>query len=309
MRFVLGLDGGGTKTDCVLKDETGAVLVRTRSGPSNPSRVGLEAALAALMDAAEKALAASAKSAIEIAAVHGGIAGAGAVRAIPDLTRELKRNFPSATVLITTDLSIALAATRELPSVVVIAGTGSAVLGRDSSGTLVREGGWGPTLGDPGSAYDIGRRAVVLGLRHSSPSENFHLGGEILHAFDCNWVELQERICRNADSILPKVFPIVANAANRGDGFARALLRAAAEELAEFVARVVESLKLQRQPFFLAKTGGVFARSPFLDDPFDALARKVAPMAKIGPLPEPIAEFAARTAVECLDSPVKNVVG
>src|ERR1700730_7408101 len=76
MRFVLGLDGGGTKTDCVLMDETGAVLVRTRSGPSNPSRVGLEAALAALIDAAEKALAASAKSAIEIAAVHGGIAGA-----------------------------------------------------------------------------------------------------------------------------------------------------------------------------------------------------------------------------------------
>jgi N-acetylglucosamine kinase-like BadF-type ATPase len=308
MRFVLGLDGGGTKTDCVLMDETGAILVRTRSGPSNPSRVGLEAALAALIDAAEKALAASAKSAIEIAAVHGGIAGAGAVRALPDLARELKRNFPSATVLINTDLSIALAATRELPSVVVIAGTGSAVIGRDSSGNLAREGGWGPTLGDPGSAYDIGRRAVVLGLRQSSRSENSYLGSEILHAFDCDWVELQERIRRNADSILPRVFPIVANAANQRDDFARALLHTAAEELADLVARVVESLKLQQQPFFLAKTGGVFARSPFLDDHFDALVRKIAPRARIGPLPEPIAEFAARTAVKCLDSPVKNVV-
>jgi N-acetylglucosamine kinase-like BadF-type ATPase len=306
MRFVLGLDGGGTKTDCVLMDETGAVLVRTRSGPSNPSRVGLEAALAALIDAAEKALAASAKSAIEIAAVHGGIAGA--ARVIPDLARVLKRNFPSATVLISTDLSIALAATRELPSVVIIAGTGSAVMGRDSSGNLAREGGWGPTLGDPGSAYDIGRRAVIFGLRQSSSSENTRLPDEILHAFDCNWVELQEHIRRNADSILPRVFPIVARAANHGDDFARALLHTAAGELAELVTRVVESLKLQRLPVFLAKTGGVFGRSPFLDDPFDALVRKIAPKARIGPLPEPIAEFAARTAVECLDSPVKNVV-
>jgi len=306
MRYVLGFDGGATKTDCVLMDETGAILAGTRSGPSNPSRVGLDDAVAALIDAADKALAASGKSAAEIASIGGGIAGIGTARAFPDLARKLKLKFPNAHVLLNSDLSMALAATQEIPSAVVIAGTGSAVIGRDSSKKLAREGGWGPILGDPGSAYDIGRKAVLLGLRDFLVGEKSYLGNEILHAFRCNWVDLQDQIRAKPDGILPKVFPIVANAANQGDNSARTLLHAAAEDLSELVARVVQSLKLQEQPFFLAKTGGVFNRSPFLDDHFDALVRKTAPKVRIGPLPEPVAEFAARAGVECLNSPVRN---
>ncbi len=303
MRYVLGFDGGGTKTDCVLMDETRAVLSRGRSGPSNPARVGLDAAVASLMEAAEKALAASGKSAAEIASIHAGIAGVGSARAIPDLVRELQLKFPNSTVLINTDLSMVLAATQEIPSVVIIAGTGSAVLGRSSPENLAREGGLGPILGDPGSAYDIGRKAIVVGLRHWLYGEDSPLGNEILRMFHSNWVELQDQIRLNAEGILPKVFPIVTAAASRGDDSARALLHAAAEDLSELAVRVIQSLKLQQQPFFLAKTGGVFNRSPFFDDPFDALVRKIAPQARIGPLPEPIAEFAARAAVESLNSP------
>jgi N-acetylglucosamine kinase len=307
MRYVLGFDGGGTKTECVLMDESRQILARTRSGPSNPARVGLDAAVAALLEGAEQALAASGKSASEIVSIHGGIAGAGAARAVSELAQKLNLKFPKAVVFLNNDLSMALAATQEIPSVVVIAGTGSAVIGRNSPGTLSREGGLGPILGDPGSAYDIGRKAVVLCLRHSHRGQNSPLGEEILHAFRCNWVDLQDQIRANADSVFPKVFPIVARAANEGDRSARALLQSAAEDLSELVAAVVEDLGLPQKAFFLAKTGGVFGRSPFFDDPFDALAANIAPNARIGPLPMPIAEFAAQSAVQCLDSPVRNV--
>src|SRR5580704_19505590 len=57
MRFVLGLDGGGTKTDCVLMDETGAILARSQAGPSNPLRVGFGAAIASVRQAARQAIA------------------------------------------------------------------------------------------------------------------------------------------------------------------------------------------------------------------------------------------------------------
>src|SRR5271156_3751614 len=194
MRYVLGFDGGGTKTDCVLMDETRAVLARGRAGPSNPARVGLDAAVASLTEAAEKALAASGKSAAEIASIHAGIAGVGSARAIPDLVRELQLKFPNSTALINSDLSMALAATQEIPSVVVIAGTGSAVMGRNSPENLAREGGWGPILGDPGSAYDIGRKAIVLSLHHWLRGQNSPLGNEILQLFHCNWVELQDQV-------------------------------------------------------------------------------------------------------------------
>jgi glucosamine kinase len=307
MRCVLGFDGGGTKTDCVLMSESRQILARTRSGPSNPARVGLDAAFAALLEAAEKALAASGKSASEVLSIHGGIAGVAAARAIPDLTQKLALRFPNALVFLNNDLSMALSATQQIPSIVVIAGTGSAVIGRTTPDILAREGGLGPILGDPGSAYDIGRKAVVLCLRHSRQGENSPLGHEILHKFQCNWVDLQDQIRSNADSVFPKVFPIVAKAANEGDTSARALLQSAAEDISQLLAPVVENLGLREQSFFLAKTGGVFGRSAFFDEPFDALAAKIAPHARIGPLPEPIAVFAARTAVNCLDSPVRKI--
>ena len=309
MRCVLGFDGGGTKTDCVLMDETGSILARTRSGPSNPTRVGLDTALAALYDAAEKALRASGKGAADIFFVHGAVAGAGVARATQEVIRRLKEKFPKATVLIGSDLSLGLSATQEIPSVLVIAGTGSAVIGRNSPESLAREGGLGPILGDPGSAYDIGRKALVLGLRHLLRGETSYLGNEILRFFDCNWSDLQDRIRTNAEDVLPKVFPIVANAANGGDESARAILKEAAEDLSELAVRVIERLQLRERPFFLAKTGGVFGRSASFDEHFDTLIRRIASNVRIGPLPEPVAEFAARAAVQCLDSEVKHIGG
>jgi N-acetylglucosamine kinase-like BadF-type ATPase len=305
MRYVLGLDGGGTKTDCVLMDETGAILARSRSGPSNPSRIGFDATVAALYKAAEKTLAASGTSAHEIAAIHAGVAGAGAAGVIPNLTQALKIDFPRASVLINTDLVMALAATQETPSVAVIAGTGSAVIGRGSSGQLTREGGLGPILGDPSSAYDIGRRAVALGLRHHLLGGSSPLGEAILKVVESDWAGLQERIRVDSERILPKIFPVVVDAANKSDESANALLRSAAEELSELAILVIERLELTEKPFFLAKTGGVFGRSASFDGAFDAAIRRVASQARIGPL-QPIAEFAARAALACLHSPSKH---
>ncbi len=307
MRYVLGFDGGGTKTDCVLMDESGAILARARSGPSNPSRVPLDFAYAALVEAMDKALESGGKSAMDVASVCGAIAGAGLATAIPEFHRRLQIKFPSATIFVDTDLSMALSATGESPSLVAIAGTGSAVIGRDACGTLAREGGFGPVLGDPGSAYDVGRKAMILCLSQGRAGENSYLANEILDAFKCNWIELQAQIRAHPDGVLTKIFPIVAKAANEGDESARGLLRSAAEELAGFVKRVVERLNLQNEPFFLAKTGGVFNRSAHLDRHFDELVREIAPKTRIGPLPKPVAEFAAQWAVDCLDSPVRKV--
>src|SRR4029077_8877896 len=147
MRCVLGFDGRGTKTECVLMDETSAVLARTLSGPSNPSRVSLHTAVTALIDAAEQSLKISAKTAADIAAIHAGIAGVGAAGAIPEVARLLKAKFPAASVTIDSDLNVSLASTQEIPSILVIAGTGSAVIGRSAPDALAREGGLGPILG------------------------------------------------------------------------------------------------------------------------------------------------------------------
>lgn len=306
MRYVLGFDGGGTKTDCVLMDETGVILARTRSGPSNPSRISLDSAMASLLEAAEKALAAAKVPADEIRGVVGGIAGAGAAGILSVMMQRMKKRFPGSTVSFVTDLSMTLAATNEIPSVAVIAGTGSAVFGRSSPEITARDGGFGPVLGDPGSAYDIGRKAVSLALTRYLARRFFPLGNEVLALFNCNWVQLQDAIRESPDTILPRVFPLVANAANGGDPDAQELLRNSAKELAGLLGNVVGQLGLREQSFFLAKTGGVFGRSRYFDEAFENAALEIAPSVRIGSLPRPVVEFAAQCAVDCLDSLVRE---
>src|ERR1700724_1538454 len=101
MRYVLGFDGGGTKTDCVLMDESGAILARSRSGSSNPTSFGVEASLASLSGAATDALRAAGRSEKEVAYVVAGVSGAGETSMRWALQSGMQPRFPNARILIT----------------------------------------------------------------------------------------------------------------------------------------------------------------------------------------------------------------
>jgi N-acetylglucosamine kinase-like BadF-type ATPase len=304
MRWVLGFDGGGTKTDCVLMDESGAILARSRSGASNPTSFGVETSLASLSGAASDALRAARRSGQDVAYVVAGVSGAGETNARSELQSRLQPGFPNATILITSDLVLSLEATGEIPSVVVIAGTGSAVLGRAARLKLARAGGFGPVIGDPGSAYDIGRKAVAMCFQKHLDSEPFPLGAKILESFQCKFGELFDQSRARPGDVFPKIFPVIASAAEIGDAAARTLLTGAAQDLQEQAHEVIEKLKLGDSNFFLAKTGGVFDGSAFFNTQFDELIREIAPKARIGRLPRTVAEAAAELAREGLKSPL-----
>src|SRR5229473_639188 len=104
MRWVLGFDGGGTKTDCVLMDESGAVVARARSGASNPTSFGVEVSLASLAEAAKDALRTAGRSEKDVAYVVAGVSGAGEPSMRWALQSGLQPGFPNATILITSDL-------------------------------------------------------------------------------------------------------------------------------------------------------------------------------------------------------------
>jgi N-acetylglucosamine kinase-like BadF-type ATPase len=54
---VVGVDGGGTKTEAVIIDADQRVIGEGRAGPSNPLRVGIAAAAAAVREAIDDACA------------------------------------------------------------------------------------------------------------------------------------------------------------------------------------------------------------------------------------------------------------
>lgn len=260
--------------------------------------------MASLSAAAEEALRVAGKSAKDVVYVVAGVSGAGETNMRWALQSGLQPTFPKATILITSDLVLSLSATGEIPSVVVIAGTGSAVLGRTSPVELARAGGFGPVIGDPGGAYDIGRRAVAMCFQKHLNGEKFPLGTRILENFQGKFNDFFDQARAQPSAVFPQVFRVVANAAESGDTAARGLLSAAAGDLREQAREVIEKLKLRSVDFFLGKTGGVFHGSAFFNEQFDGMIHEIAPLARIGILPRTVAEAAAQLAREALTNPV-----
>jgi N-acetylglucosamine kinase-like BadF-type ATPase len=108
---------------------------------------------------------------------------------------------------------------------------------------------------------------------------------------------VQLRVYTVPDEVFPRVFPVVAAAADEGDREAQALLEQAALELGDLLADLVGRLELKSERFLLVKSGGMVGRSAYFDRLLDEGLRSVAPQAEFGELRVPAAETAARLAV------------
>jgi N-acetylglucosamine kinase-like BadF-type ATPase len=299
MSLFLGFDAGGTKTDCTLIDSAGRLLGEARGGGANPMRAGFARACDVLGEIAQRVLADSGRNAENIRGICAGIAGAGRPRVARRMKSYFTHAFPHAEVRVVTDIELALtAAAEEGPVVVIIAGTGSAVGGRNAAGQVARAGGWGPWIGDDGSAYDVGRRAVKAALAaRDGVGPATTLGDKLLLAQETHdWQVVIGRIAKRPDSVFPPLFPLVTAAAVAGDVVAQEILAHAGSLLATLAGRVVTSLNLQNESFLIAKSGGVFSEPSQLESVLSAELFRVAPKARIEPLRVPPARAAAELA-------------
>jgi N-acetylglucosamine kinase-like BadF-type ATPase len=299
MRYILGFDGGGTKTECVLMNSADQVLARTFGGPSNPSRIGVEAAVRSVEESADLALRDAGLERSVISAVGAGLAGTAKAEMRERMSCALQERFPGAAVTVLTDLDAALAAAGEGPAIILVAGTGSAAFGRNADGQIARSGGYGPSSSDEGSAYDIGRRAVAAAMQERVGESNSALGKEILAQLGCaEWDVVQHRAQTTPDEIFPPIFPVIGAAADGGDAAAQEILLRASQDLAALVADVAGRLHLNDREFLLVRMGGTMGRSRFFDAHVDAALKRVVPNAQIGKLRVSPAEAAALVAKE-----------
>jgi glucosamine kinase len=241
----------------------------------------------------------------KIAALCVGLAGAGSRTVVRRMLVHFARQFPRAIAHVTTDLEIALeAAAPSGPGIVLIAGTGSAAYGRNSVGVTARSGGYGPWIGDEGSAFDIGRRAVAAVARTRDMAAPVTLLTDLIPAaLECpDWEDLIQRIAKNPHEVFPKLFPVVAEAADADDSAAKEILFTAAIGLANLAMIVVRRLGLHDVEFPLVKVGGVFGRSKMLDALLDSVLASGALRANISGLHISPAVGAARIAVKLIET-------
>ena len=160
--YKIGVDGGGTKTECILVDDAGAIVARHLAPGCNPSVIGPEQARLIVADAlralCEQSTIGGTKSVISKTHIY-----AAGNRAF---WRETAGTLTEFGQVFTADDSYPVLelATRGAPGLVLHGGTGSFVAARGPDGAIHYAGGIGWRFGDGGSGYDLGRRAVARGL-------------------------------------------------------------------------------------------------------------------------------------------------
>lgn len=155
--FVLGLDGGGTKTVLAVADRQGRVVLQTRGegvGPlENPSWPEvLEALLAEVRPLTPR-----------IAYGAFGLPSFGEIPAVSTQQQQaVARAWPHPHCVLNDVHAAFEGAFTGRPGVLLLAGTGSMVWAGNANGRHIRVGGWGHGYGDEGSAFWIGREAVTM---------------------------------------------------------------------------------------------------------------------------------------------------
>ena len=163
-------------------------------------------------------------------------------------------------------------ASKGSPGVVVIAGGGAIAYGVTDDAREAVAGGFGYLLGDEGSAFDIGRRAIAAAARASDgrgpatavePLVAAAFGIDVLA--EVTGVVYAAGILRERISLLA---PLVTAAARDGDAMASGIVTTAAADLAASALAVAGRLHLPAEPISIYPTGGVFASGEVLVAPF-----------------------------------------
>ena len=270
--YYLGIDGGGTKTTCVIGDES-QLLATATAGPSNIVRVGEILSRESLQQGVRQVCKAVGITPAQVA--HTCVGGSGAARPeLATVVRGFLAEILPTPIDVVGDMLIALEAAFDSgPGVIVIAGTGSIAYGRDRLGSTARAGGWGFAIGDEGSAHWIGRASVsavlcaadLAGTSHGgAPPPDAPLASALCKAWG---VTSLADLAGAANSVSPPdfaaLFPVVIASQ---DNLAAQVLTDAGRELAHVAAVVIRRLfaKDETGAVPVAMIGGVFRHAPLV---------------------------------------------
>jgi glucosamine kinase len=191
------------------------------------------------------------------------------------LAGRLARLAPRVEVLADAQAALLGALGTDRSGLLVLAGTGSIVIGRDAKGRWGRAGGLGPLLGDEGSAFWIGR----AWLRATTGGEDF--------------LPVRRLVTRpDAVARIAALAPSVLRRARRGDPHARPIVREAQGHLARLVVEAARQLRLPR-PVAVSWAGGVLDDPGFRNGLKRAVARSGLRTRWIAPAAEPVAAAVA----------------
>lgn len=284
-KYLIGIDGGGTKTKCVVTDLDFNKLFECQGGPSNFLLIGTEKVSQTIFSLIEESVNALKISFDEIASIFIGTTGAGRV----DDALKLKNDFLlfakskgyEFNFNVDSDARIALeGAFSGKPGSLLIAGTGSIMFGKDRNGNVYRVGGFGKLFGDEGSGVSIGKKGLkAVSKFFDGRAEKTILVDFLRNDFSINdSTQLINAVYKNNfdfASFAPKVI----EAANLGD---EAALKICDEETDELILHVKAMYSFINEPTMnLCLIGGLIANENFYSNLFRKKLNDKLPFVKL----------------------------
>ncbi len=281
--YIIGIDGGGTKTIGILATGTGQHLAQVQSGPANYHVVGEARTQAVLEDIVgelyEKAGVPSGNS-VRFCL---GMAGLGRSADREVIGRICDELGICQNRVLTHDAHIALVGgTEKQEGVIVISGTGAIVYGINADGREARASGWGYLLGDEGSGYDIAIKGLQAVTRAADGrGDRTELTDRILNRLELNeppelirWAHAASR------DTIAQLTEVVFDTARTTDAVAGCIVDEATDELACAAVSVIEQLKFT-EPFDIVLSGGNLIHQTMFADKLRHRFARIQPEASV----------------------------
>lgn len=305
-------DAGATHTRALVVTGAGRLLAAGRSGAGNAFAIGRGGANRNLKEALRRALHAAriAPSRLASAVVGSASVGDDGCGAEP-IAADMRKYLGQCPLVVVGDARIALeGALAGAAGVVVVSGTGSIVLGKNTAGRLVKIGGWGPIAGDEGSGQWVGRRA----LQEAAHGYDSTASASLLTGMLCRHFELRdfERIIdiiyahTMTPSELGKLAPLVTMAADKGDAVARAIFAEGAKALAAQAAAAARRLRLRRP--LISFQGSMFVVQDHFRKVFQKEIRVRLPESRVAPPQLPPLGGAFLLAIKTAGRPSREAI-
>jgi N-acetylglucosamine kinase-like BadF-type ATPase len=286
-RYVLGVDGGATKTLAAVLDLHTKTLHLASGGPSNEDAVGTAAAVHAVLETAEEAISRAGIAREDLAAAVLALAGTD-TEAIAAAVRAARGGE---WIVVNDAVGAWATATGAGPGLATISGTGSNVFGVGFDGRAWRAGGWGHLLGDEGSGYWLGLQSIKAALRDREASgPQTALGDAAPAFFGAPSVEALASLVYSKPLTKGEIaaFAIeTARLADAGDAVARELFERGARELSEQIAAVIRMTGLAEEPagggrpFPVGLIGSAYKAGPVFVEPLTRAIHEHAPHAEV----------------------------
>ena len=270
--YLIGVDGGGTKTESMVADLDGNIIATGEGGSANFRDLGIKEAVKNITEAVEKSLLEIKNKEISSIFIGAPAFAEEYKEREEEIRKEFLRNIKSFSineerVFIGSDQEVAFrAGTDKSDGVVVIAGTGSVSRGWNS-GKEFKTDGWG-YLTDSSGAYQIGQKVYQRVIQSLDKREKETLLTEMVLEFfkaktiiDLNKIIYQNNLIKN----LAPLSLCANDAAKKGDVVAKNILDDASKELAIATKNTIEKLEFKKD-FPLVLVGGLFRSDIFLNN-------------------------------------------